>query len=136
MIHASCVAFGKKGVLIFGKSGSGKSDLSLRLIDMGAKLVADDQVILKNYKGHLLATCPKSIIGKIEAYGLGILTLPFRKKVYIHTVVEIKSKVDRMPETEYFTYDGVKVPKIKLPAFEISSPIKIKLFLEKKLKSD
>ena len=33
LLHASCVAFGDVGVLIRGKSGSGKSSLCLRLID-------------------------------------------------------------------------------------------------------
>ena len=34
---------GGKGVLLLGASGAGKSDLALRLIDGGAKLVADDR---------------------------------------------------------------------------------------------
>src|SRR3546814_8050780 len=42
-IHASCVAAGNGGVLILGNSGQGKSDLALRLIDRGARLVADDR---------------------------------------------------------------------------------------------
>ena len=42
-IHASCVAAGSGGVLILGNSGQGKSDLALRLIDKGARLVADDR---------------------------------------------------------------------------------------------
>ena len=45
-IHASCVAIGGKGVLLLGDSGAGKSDLALRLIDEGARLVADDRAEL------------------------------------------------------------------------------------------
>ena len=55
-IHASCVAFGNKAVLIRGKPGSGKSDLVLQLIDgsgyglgaklLQAKLVASNPVIM------------------------------------------------------------------------------------------
>ncbi|MBT7294587.1 MAG: serine/threonine protein kinase, partial [Rhodospirillaceae bacterium] len=43
--HATCIALAGKGVLLRGFSGAGKSDLALRLIDGGAKLVADDQVL-------------------------------------------------------------------------------------------
>ena len=42
MVHGSAVAIGSLGVLIVGPSGSGKSDLVLRLIDRGAKLISDD----------------------------------------------------------------------------------------------
>ncbi len=55
-IHASCVAIGNKGVLLLGKSGAGKSDLALRLIDGGAKLVADDRTIL--FAKRRGAACP------------------------------------------------------------------------------
>ena len=41
-LHATCVTLGDRGMLITGPSGIGKSDLALRLIDGGAKLVADD----------------------------------------------------------------------------------------------
>ena len=38
IVHASCVALGGKGVLLLGASGAAKSDLALRLIQVGAKL--------------------------------------------------------------------------------------------------
>ena len=62
-IHASCVvcaragaAFGvpeDAGVLLLGESGSGKSEAALRLIAIGAKLVADDrcELLFDGYKG-------------------------------------------------------------------------------------
>ena len=53
-IHATCVAIEGRGVLIVGPSGSGKSDLALRLIDRGAALVADDYTDL-NVDGRALA---------------------------------------------------------------------------------
>ena len=45
-IHATCIALDGRGVLLRGPSGSGKSDMALRLIDAGAELVADDRVDL------------------------------------------------------------------------------------------
>ena len=80
-IHASCVAIGTKGVLILGDSGAGKSDLALRLIDDGARLVADDRTELYVSRDALYAQAPKSIAGLIEVRGLGIVALPFRKTV-------------------------------------------------------
>ena len=45
-VHATCIEVDGMGVLLRGPSGSGKSDLALRLIDGGARLVADDRTDL------------------------------------------------------------------------------------------
>jgi hypothetical protein len=63
-------------VLIGGRSGAGKSDLALRLIDRGASLVSDDYTELRRVGGRVLARAPAEIAGKIEVRGLGILDLP------------------------------------------------------------
>ena len=42
LVHATAVAIEGEAVLLRGASGAGKSDLALRLIDGGARLVADD----------------------------------------------------------------------------------------------
>src|SRR2546423_3465696 len=86
-IHATCVlcaeagqAFGTPpdaGVLLLGESGSGKSDLALRLIAMGATLVADDRCELFFNGGAVCARAPPAIAGPIEIRGVGIVTLPF-----------------------------------------------------------
>ena len=50
LVHATCIAIdsgaGPLGILLRGSSGAGKSDLALRMIDQGARLVADDQCVL------------------------------------------------------------------------------------------
>src|SRR3712207_9214581 len=79
--HASCVAISGCAVLIGGRSGSGKSDLALRLIDRGASLVSDDQTMVRRLNGRLLASAPPSIVGKLEVRGLGILELQTAKDV-------------------------------------------------------
>ena len=57
-IHGTCVAIGGAGALLLGPSGSGKSDLALRLIDQGAELVADDRVELRVAGAQVLASAP------------------------------------------------------------------------------
>ena len=48
-VHATCIAIDGHGILLRGPAGSGKSDLALRAIDRGARLVADDQVVLTRH---------------------------------------------------------------------------------------
>jgi serine kinase of HPr protein (carbohydrate metabolism regulator) len=57
-VHATCVAIDGRGILIRGRSGAGKSDLALRLIDRGARLVSDDYTILAASGGRLRAAAP------------------------------------------------------------------------------
>ena len=119
LIHASCVEWLGKGILIRGKSGAGKSDLALRLIDAGAVLVADDQVLLENKT----ASAPERLRGLLEVRGLGIVRLPFIEKTTIALTVDLCSaaEIERLPKR----FDGV----LRLDAFCASSVAKIKLAL-------
>ena len=101
-IHASCIAIGKRGVLILGDSGAGKSDLTLRLIDDGAKLVSDDRTELYVSRGMLHARAPKSIAGLLEVRGLGIVALPFAKSVALGLAVKLGSQVERLPKAAFY----------------------------------
>ena len=65
-VHASTVAIGGKAVLIGGPSGSGKSDLALRLIDRGAVLISDDYTIVRRTDAGLVANAPATIIAMIR----------------------------------------------------------------------
>ena len=58
LVHGTTVEIAGQAVLIRGPSGSGKSDLALRLIDGGAQLVADDQTELSPRDGRLVASAP------------------------------------------------------------------------------
>src|SRR4051812_37952187 len=79
-IDGTAVAIGEVAVLLTGASGSGKSDLALRLIDGGAKLIADDRIELVVASGRLCcrapATMPAELAGRIEARGVGIIPAP------------------------------------------------------------
>ncbi len=125
-IHASCVAIGGRGVLIGGRSGSGKSDLALRLIDRGAVLVSDDYTQLDREGGVLIGSPPKTIAGKIEIHGVGIVELPFQSGVPIALLAVVDELPTRLPEPgETRAIAGVEIPVIALAGLEPSSPIKV-----------
>jgi serine kinase of HPr protein (carbohydrate metabolism regulator) len=129
-IHASCVAIGGRAVLLCGASGSGKSDLALRLIDRGAELVSDDQVLLTRDGDTLRASPPATIAGKIEVRGLGILAMPHRTAMPVSLLIQLDDPIARMPlDARSRTLAGIEVPVIALPAFEASAPIKAELAL-------
>ena len=74
-VHASTVAMDGRAVLISGPSGSGKSDLTLRLLDRGFTLVSDDQTIVRREDDRLIASPPPNIAGKLEIRGIGIVEM-------------------------------------------------------------
>src|SRR5579863_1673061 len=104
-IHAGCVCLGGKGVLILGQSGAGKSDLALRLIDDGAKLVADDRCDLFARAGKLCAAAPKGIAGLLELRGIGIVALPYAASAPLAMAVRLTPNKPRprLPEPVFFT---------------------------------
>ena len=129
-VHTSCVAIGGRAVLIGGRSGKGKSDLALRLIDRGAVLVSDDYTLLRRVEGRLLATAPETIAGKIEVRGVGILELPIERDVPVALFVDLDMDATRLPITlEERPVAGVAIPLIGLSALEASAPIKVEAAL-------
>jgi len=145
-IHASCVLLGDAGktfgapqdaaVLLLGESGKGKSDLALRLIERGAKLVSDDRTEVFVRDRALFARAPKALAGLLEVRGLGIVALPFATEARIALAVEMMEEgyVPRMPERErYFPPpelalgEDERPPLIWLAPFEASAPAKIVL---------
>ena len=74
-VHATCLSIDDVGLLIRGPSGIGKSDLALRLIDKGARLVADDRVGLLVSDNHVIARAPATLAGLLEVRGLGMLAI-------------------------------------------------------------
>lgn len=128
-IHATAVAVAGVGVLLRGGSGSGKSDLALRLIDRGAVLVSDDYSCVSAYAGTVLATAPDSIAGKMEVRGLGIVPMPHAASARVALVVALDEAVERLPLPDTTTVAGLALPLIRLNAFEASAPIKVEFAL-------
>lgn len=127
-LHANCVAIHGRAVLIEGPSGSGKSDLALRLIDRGAVLISDDYTELLAADGHLIASAPGTIAGRIEVRGLGIVAMPLGPPCPVALVVRAGAP-ERMPEPATCAMAGFEVPMITLPLLEPSAPIKVELAL-------
>jgi HPr kinase/phosphorylase len=130
MLHATAVAIGGNGVLLTGPSGSGKSDLALRLIDRGAILVSDDAVGLDAGGDQLKLIAAPNIEGRLEIRGVGICDFEATPSAPLRLVVELTRNVDRMPLTD-ITSDiaGFDVPLVKLVPFEVSAAIKLEYAL-------
>jgi HPr kinase/phosphorylase len=114
ILHATCVEAAGRGLLILGPSGSGKSALALQLLGMGARLVADDGCMVRAEGGALIASAPDSIAGRIEARGMGILTLPqsaLCAQVPLHLAVDLsREETARLPEPQHRTILGHPLP--------------------------
>lgn len=113
-IHATAVALDTgRGVLILGPSGAGKSALALRLMALGAHLVADDRVDLRHEAGALLAAAPAALFGLIEARGAGILRATALASARIALVVDLSEReTERLPPMRHSEILGVSLPLV------------------------
>lgn len=129
LVHASCVAIGGRGVLIAGRSGAGKSDLALRLIDRGAILVSDDYCEVDDAGGRLVARAPATIAGRIEVRGIGIVALDHLSQAKVALFVDLDVPPERMPEPITRILAGIAVPVVAVAGLEPSAPIKVEMAL-------
>jgi hypothetical protein len=125
LVHATCVAIRGRGVLLAGPPGSGKSDLALRLIDRGARLVSDDYTELRRSGGRLLARAPPTIAGRMEVRGVGIVELDSAGDIPVCLFADLEREPERLPEAAAETLAGLLVPSVALAALEPSAPLKL-----------
>ena len=142
-VHASCVAFGNKAILMRGKPASGKSDLVLQLIDsqghglgerlLRAKLVADDQVVLSRVGDVVFASPPEILKGKLEMRGRGIITISHKPKAKLELVIDLLPRVEiaRMPENDAMITEilGVQFPRYEIDPTAPSAAARIRSLL-------
>ncbi len=128
-VHATCVASEGLGLLLRGPSGAGKSDLALRLIDGGAELVADDQVMLERRGDQVVASAPSALLGLIEMRGFGPVLIPCLPEVALGLVVDLVDRpaVERLPAPARIRLCGVALPHLRLHAFDDATPAKLRL---------
>ena len=131
-LHSSTVAKDDRAVLITGPSGSGKSDLALRLLDRGFVLVSDDQTIVRREGDRLLATAPPTIAGKLEVRGIGIVEVDRAGDTPLALVVELRSDIERLPDdSRERLILGIGVPLISVDAMTASAASKVALALDR-----
>ncbi len=131
-IHASTVASDGRAVLIAGPSGSGKSDLALRLLDRGFTLVSDDQTIVRRDGDRLVASAPPTIKGKLEIRGIGIVEMDTVDDVPVALFVELTSEIMRLPDDRRERpVLGINLPLVSVDALTASAASKVALALDR-----
>ncbi len=131
-LHASTVAIDGRAVLIMGPSGSGKSDLALRLLDRGFSLVSDDQTIVRRDGDRLIASAPSQIAGKLEVRGIGIVEMPTQPDVPVSLIIELTGDIQRLPDDDReLRVLGVAVPLFTVDAMTASAPAKVVVALDR-----
>ena len=131
ILHAGLIALrlgGRwAGVLIEGPSGSGKSDLALRALEDGFRLVADDRVIVWTSGGLAYGRAPAALLGLIEVRGQGVRRLsPVGFAEIVLAATCAPDTPERLPNTEYVQIGGVAIPRLAVNAFEASAPAKLR----------
>ena len=128
--HSTSVVIEDLGLLIRGQSGSGKSDLALRLIDSGATLISDDLTICKKIGDYLYLYPHSNTKGLLEVREIGIMTVPYVENIKLTLVVElVEEEFERIPGMMSCSILGMKFPKIKLFGKSSSAVAKIKIKL-------
>ena len=118
------------GVLIIGKSGIGKSECALELVNNGHRLIADDSVVVRLKQNNLIGYCDETFQNLIEIRGLGIINI---KELFgIGSIVlektidlvinfvdwEKNTDYDRLGlDNDYFKLFNINLPLILLPVY-------------------
>lgn len=112
-MQASAVVIGGRALLIEGPPGSGKSSLTLALLDRGAGLIGDDGVTLTVEDDVLIASPPPHIAGLLEVRGVGIVSLSLAPPAPVALILSLGGPTpERLPETPLprRIINGVAVP--------------------------
>ena len=128
ILHAGLIAAhlggAWRGVLIRGPADAGKSDLALRAMAQGFRLVADDRVLLWVSEGRLFGRAPEALAGLLEVRGLDVVRSIAIAYCEVVLVAEAGTP-ERLPDVEFADILGLRVPKVTLRLGEPSAPAKL-----------
>lgn len=129
LYYGTAIAFEGVGFLVRGPSGSGKSDLALRLLMQGGVLIADDQTLVYRQDDQLLAQCPEPLKNKLEVRGVGIVFIPTVEKHPLHALIKLQSwdLIERLPDPCFETLGGVSLPSYAIDPWSLSAVDKLKI---------
>ncbi len=145
-LHATTLQVQGRGVMIMGRSGAGKTELALTLVERAllrgeaASLVADDRTLLHVESGRLIASVPAALAGGVEIRGAGLFKVPFVESALLYLVVRLvdRDEAERYPSGETWGFEGVSLPRLLLPVLSsngdsnaLSRAIEATLFYEK-----
>lgn len=123
-LHATTLQVRGRGVIIMGRSGTGKTELALTLVERAllrgeaASLVADDRTLLHVENGRLIASVPAVLAGGVEIRGAGLFKVAFAATTPLYLVVRLvdRDEAERYPSGETWEFEGVSLPRLLLPA--------------------
>ncbi|MBO1038257.1 HPr kinase/phosphorylase [Brucella pituitosa] len=123
-LHATTVQLQGRGVMLMGKSGAGKTELALTLVERAivrneqACLVADDRTLLHVESGKLIASVPQTLAGGVEIRGAGLFTVAYVEQTPLDLVIMLVERegAERYPGGDKWSFDGVALPRLLLPA--------------------
>jgi HPr kinase/phosphorylase len=142
LVHGTTVALrgGRswRAVVLRGAPGSGKSDLALRLIEAGGRLIADDQTRLLKKGRALVATVPTVLAAMMEVRGVGIVKLARAETASsapLALLVDLVApdRIERLPDPDSESLLGIAVPRLALAPFEASAVAKLRRALGRTL---
>jgi len=132
LLHGTGIFFEGRGVVFTGPSGSGKSDLALRMMARGAELVGDDYLEISIDKnGRVVMSPVANIAGRIEVRNVGIMPVPHRAVAPVDLILDLKDRaqLDRLPDPKFSALEGGDIPCLDFHAFDLSAPEKIRAAL-------
>lgn len=123
-MHGSCASRSGDGVLLIGPPGSGKSDLTLRLLARGFDLVADDRVAITDG----VARPAPALAGMLEVRGLGLVRLPHVASARLALVVQLAGLSVRLPSPQ--RYAALDLPLVCVDPATASAADRVALALD------
>ncbi|VEU77996.1 HPr(Ser) kinase/phosphatase [Mycoplasmopsis columbinasalis] len=76
-VHGCLITLGGTGVLITGKSGVGKSEATLELIQKGHVFISDDAVLIRHIGSNFYGIAPELTRNFLEVRGLGLIDIKY-----------------------------------------------------------